>query len=196
MGVLRELQKAYPRLLEHWQGEVNRALLNADVPDLASLRRALAERYRGMERYTPDRLGVGALARRLADAAHDQDQPWLESLATLLGRVPPQKWRDETRLHAELRLREMAQQLRDLEVLRQAIADGGTEGAVLLKIVDVERGESSRVVQLTADQRAKAVGRVDGIAQQFDGLDEAERLAIVAELFKRFTPENDDKFNG
>lgn len=186
--VLRELNRAYPLLLEHWQSELNRTLLDAELPDLAALRRALAGRYRGLERYTPDRMGVGALARRLADATHEQDRVWLESVATLLGRVPPQKWREETRVQAELRLREMAQQLRDLEALRLAVADGGAEGAVLLKVVDAEHGESSRVVQLTAVQRAKAAGRVEDIAGRFDGLDEAERLAVVAELFKRFAP--------
>ena len=186
--VLRELNKAYPRLLDHWQGELSRTLLGADVPDLPKLRRTLAERYRGLEGYTPDRLGVGALAKRLADTAHEQDRVWLESLATLLGRVPPQKWRDDTRMQAELRLREMAQQLRDLETLRLSVADGKSDGAVLLKVVDVEHGERTRVVHLTATQWAKTFGKVDSIAEQFDGLDESERLAVIAELFKRFNP--------
>jgi hypothetical protein len=188
VGVLRELNKAYPALLIHWQGELNRTLLDTEAASLAALRRALAGRYGGLERYTPDRMGVGALARRFADTAHVEDQAWLESVATLVGRMPPQKWREDTRVQAELRLREMAQQLRDLESLRLTIADGGVEGAVLLKVVDVEGGERSRVVQLSYAQRAKAAESTEGIAQHFDGLDEAEKLAVVAELIKRFTP--------
>ena len=186
--VLRELNKAYPTLLHHWQGELNSTLLDAEVTSLSALRKALAERYGGLERYTPDRMGVGALARRFADTAHAEDQAWLESVATLVGRVPPQKWREDTRLQAEIRLREMAQQLRDLETLRMAFGKGGTDGAVLLKLVDVEGGETSRVVQLSHAQRTKAVERTEGIVQHFDGLDEAEKLAVVAELIKRFTP--------
>jgi hypothetical protein len=185
---LRELKQAYPALLDHWREELNGSLLDTPVPDLASLRRALAERYGGLERYTPDRMGVGALAKRLADSAHTADQAWLESVATLIGRTPPSKWRVDTRLQAELRLREMAAQLRDLESLRLQVADSGPEGAVLVKVVDAEKGEHSRVVQLTAAQRAKATHRAAGIAKQFEGLDEAERLAVVAELFKRFNP--------
>ena len=186
---LRELHKAYPRLLDHWQAELNRVLLDVEVADLGALRKALAKRYQGLEAYTPDRMGVGALARRLADTAHDEDRTWLESLATLLGRVPPAKWREDTRLQAELRLREIAQQLRDLETLRLALADGGVEGSVLLKVVDVEGGESSRVVQLSIAQRAEAKKRTDEIASQFEklGLDETEKFAVVAELIKRFT---------
>jgi hypothetical protein len=185
---LRELKQAYPALLDHWREELNGSLLDAPAADLASLRRALAERYGGLERYTPDRMGVGALAKRLADSAHTADQAWLESVATLIGRTPPSKWRVDTRLQAELRLREMAAQLRDLESLRLQVADSGPEGAVLVKVVDAEKGEHSRVVQLTAAQRARAADRAAGIAKQFEELDEAERLAVVAELFKRFNP--------
>jgi hypothetical protein len=187
-GALRELKQAYPALLEHWREELNGSLLDTPVPDLASLRRALAERYGGLERYTPDRMGVGALAKRLADSAHTADQAWLESVATLISRTPPSKWRVDTRLQAESRLREMAAQLRDLESLRLQVADSGPEGAVLVKVVDAEKGEHSRVVQLTAAQRARATDRAAGIAREFEGLDEAERLAVVAELFKRCNP--------
>lgn len=187
-GALRELKQAYPALLDHWREELNGSLLDSPAPDLASLRRALAERYGGLERYTPDRMGVGALARRLADTAYATDQAWLESVATLIGRMPPNKWRVDTRLQAELRLREMAAQLRDLESLRLQVADSGPEGAVLVKVVDGEKGELSRVVQLTAAQRARATSHAEEIARQFEGFDEAERLAVVAELFKRFNP--------
>jgi hypothetical protein len=88
-----------------------------------------------------------------------------------------------------MRLREMAQQLRDLETLRLALGRGGVEGSVLLKVVDVEGGESSRVVQLSAAQRAKAREQTDDIASQWErlGLDEAEKFAVLAGLMKRFT---------
>lgn len=194
-GTLRELKQAYPNLLEHWREELNGSLLDRPAADLAGLRRELAARYGGLERYTPDRMGVGALAKRLADTAHTADQAWLESVATLISRTPPSKWRVDTRLQAELRLREMAAQLRELESLRLQVADQGPEGAVLVKVVDAERGEQSRVVQLSAAQRARATDRAAGIAQQFEGLDEAERLAVVAELFKRFNPSSGDQSN-
>lgn len=194
-GALRELKRAYPALLDHWREELNGSLLDAPAADLAGLRRALAARYGGLERYTPDRMGVGALAKRLADSAHTADQAWLESVATLIGRTPPSKWRVDTRLQAEMRLREMAAQLRDLESLRLHAADSGPEGAVLVKVVDAEKGEQSRVVQLTAAQRARATDRAAGIARQFEGWDEAERLAVVAELFKRFNPGSGEQSN-
>lgn len=186
---LRELHKAYPRLLDHWQAELNRVLLDVEATDLGTLRKALAQRYQGLEDYTPDRMGVGALARRLADAAHEEDRTWLESVATLLGRVPPAKWREDTRLQAELRLREMARQLRDLETLRLGLGHEGAEGTVLLKLVDVADGETSRVLQPSAAQWAKAKQPTDDIAVQLErlGLDEVEKFAVLAGLMKRFT---------
>ena len=194
-GALRELKQAYPTLLNHWREELNSSLLDAPTPDLSSLRLKLAERYGGLEQYTPDRMGLGALAKRLADTAHTADQAWLESVATLISRTPPTKWRGDTRHQAELRLRKMAAQLRELESLRLQVADRGPKGVVLVKVVDAEQGEQSRVVQLTAAQRAKATDRAARIAGQFEGLDEAERLAVVAELFKRFNPIRGDQPN-
>lgn len=188
VGALRDLKRAYPLLLEHWRQELNSTLLDVEAPDLASLRGRVAERYSGLERYTSDRMGVGALARRLADTAHEDDQAWLESVASLVSRTPPNKWRVDHRLQAELRLREMAGQLRDLESLRLSVADSGPEGAVLLKMLDSEGKERTRAVQLSTEQWASATRRAEGIARQFEGLEEVERLAVVAELLKRFTP--------
>ena len=41
------------------------------------------------------------------------------------------------------------------------------------------------MVHLTATQWAKTFGKVDSIAEQFDGLDESERLAVIAEVVAR-----------
>jgi len=193
---LRDLHKAYPLLLDRWQEELSEVLLDGQSPDLATLRQALAQRYQGLEAFTPDRMGVGALARRLSDPSFAEDRTWLESIGTLLGRSPISKWRDETYMQAALRLREMAGQLKDLEALRLAHAEGGGEGVVLLKVIDVEGGEISRVVQLSAEQRANSSKHSDRIAKAFETLDEAERLAVVAELFKRFTPTKGDLSHG
>lgn len=50
----------------------------------------------------------------------------------------------------------MAQQLRDLETLRLSVADESPNRSVLLKVVDVEHGELTRVVHVTASERAAA----------------------------------------
>jgi hypothetical protein len=169
------------------QAALNRALLDAELADLAGLRRALAQRYGGLDRYTPDQGGLGALIRRLTEAGPSEDTAWLESVATLIGRSPPQKWREETRLQAELRLREVGEQLRDLEQLQAASAVNAVDGAVLLKRVDAERGEVSRVIQLSSTQWAAAGAKADELAAGLAGLDESVQLAVVAALLGRFS---------
>jgi hypothetical protein len=186
--VLRELKLAFEMLLKRWQSALSQDLLDESVVELVALRQRLAKRYGGLDRYTPDRMGLGALIRRLADTGHDSDQAWLESVATLLGRMPAHKWREETRLQAELRLRDLAEQLRDLEKLRMASLDGnGVENAVLVKMVDAQRGELSRIIQISSAQRESAAVSAAQIAKGLVGLDDSAQLAVIAALFERFS---------
>ncbi len=192
--VLRELKRAYPELLETWHEVMKQALLDTPSPELATTRSQLAKRYQGLERYTPDRMGLGALARRLADTAYEDDLTWLESIATLIARTPPTKWREETRVQAVLTLKEKAQQLRDLESLRLSVADNRPEGAMLLKIVDAEQGERSRTIHLTDEQQHNAIQKANDLHQHLNELDETERLAVVAELVKRYTQTSEQPY--
>ena len=116
---LRELKGAYPALLAHWQEAIAAALLDGTAPALAGLRASAAARYRGLDRYAPEHSQAAVFIRRLADPGLAADGAWLESVMTLLGGAPPAKWRDATRMQAQLRLAEVATQLRDLEELRQ-----------------------------------------------------------------------------
>jgi hypothetical protein len=110
-------------------------------------------------------------------------------LGTLLSRVPPEKWREENRLQAELRLHEMAEKLRELERMRLAVPGrlNSPNGTLLVKMVDAERGEFSRVMQVSSAQRAVAVTNADKVAKSLVGLDEAAQLAVVAILLERLS---------
>ncbi|WP_295399375.1 hypothetical protein [uncultured Thiocystis sp.] len=185
---LHELKNAYPAMLDGWRQQLGTALLETDTVSLSDLRLAVVERYRGLERYTPDRMGLGALIRRLSDPAQRTDDAWLESVATLIGKSPPAKWREATRLAAELRLHELSGQLRDLEKLRLAMPDATRlNGAILLKRVDASQGEISRVIQLSPAQRQSAALKAASIAEGLADLDETTRLAVVAALFERMS---------
>lgn len=184
--VLRELKDAYPGLLVQWRREFQRILLDSPAPSLAEFRQAVAERYRGLDRYSPQHSPVGTFVRRLADSGFPTDEAWFESVLTLLGNAPPAKWHESTRLQAELRLAELGGQLRDLEQLRQAMPDriNGSD-TVLVKLVDMEQGEISRVIRLSAQQRQMAAAVADQIAGNMEELDDATRVAVVATLLKR-----------
>lgn len=189
VAVLRELKGAYPQLLTHWQERLGQVLLEDTSHSLEELRPLLARRFAGLDKFTPDRMGLGAFIRRLADEGYDSDQAWLESIATLLGQKPPLKWLEENRLQAEMRLMELGQQLRDLEKLRLATAQAANhaQDTVLIKLVDVKRGEISRVVQLSNAQQAQVQQQVGEIAKRLDGLDESQQLAVIATLLGRLS---------
>jgi hypothetical protein len=172
--------------LVQWRREFQRLLLDSPLPGLAEFRQAVAERYRGLDRYSPQHSPVGTFVRRLADSGFPTDETWFESVLTLLGNAPPAKWHESTRLQAELRLAELGGQLRDLEQLRQAMPDriNGSD-TVLVKLVDVEQGEISCVIRLSAQQRQTAAAVADQIAGNMEELDDATRVAVVATLLKR-----------
>ncbi|MFP4062451.1 MAG: hypothetical protein ACLFS2_06610 [Halochromatium sp.] len=191
VGALRELKQAYPSLIADWQDQLGRALLDAPPAELPALRQALAERYRGLDAFTPDRQGLGAFIRRLADTGHDSDQAWLESVATLIAKTPPTKWREETRRQALLRLRERAEQARDLQRLRLNEEAGGADGnALLLKRIDRQQGEISHLLHLSAEQRQRATDQARQLAAQLGDIGPTERLAVIAALLEQLAPDN------
>ena len=190
VGALRELKQAYPALMADWQEQLGRALLHDPPSELADLRQALAERYRGLDDFTPDRQGLGAFIRRLADPAHSSDSTWLESVATLIAKVPPSKWREETRRQALLRLRERAEQARDLQRLRlgEQGAASATEGALLLKRIDAQQGEISHLLHLSAEQRQRAMEQARQLVAHLGDIGPNEQLAVIAALLEQFAP--------
>jgi hypothetical protein len=82
----------------------------------------------------------------------------------------------------------MSEQLHDLEKLRMAMSnERGVGGALLVKMVDTERGEISRVINLSSSQRASAAENAEKIAQELIGLNTSVRLAVIAELLERLS---------
>lgn len=194
--VLRELKRTYPELLKHWRLQLNQELLDSPINELAELRLTLAERYRGLDRYTPDHSPVGIFVRRLADRGLANDDTWLESVLTLLGNAPPAKWRECARLKAELRISELGSQLRELERLRESVPNEvHSTDALLIKVVDAEQGEVSQVLRLSAKQRQIAATSADRIAQDMVTLDNPIQIAVLAELLKRLTRANGEQYD-
>ncbi len=185
VGVLRELRGAYEALLDDWQTSLSQTLLQESMIDLASLRKRLTHRYHGLDAYTPDNMGIGAFIRRLCDQGYPSDHAWLESTATLLGKVPPQKWKDANRVEAEFRLKERAGQLYELEKLRLESPGKNHNGkAMLVRLVDSENQTITKTVYPTEAQQQFATQQADQIAG-WDKLDESAQLAIIAELINR-----------
>ena len=187
VGVLRELRGAYDVLLNDWQAILSQSLLQESITDLSSLREKLTNRYRGLDAYTPDKMGIGAFIRRLCDPGYPSDQAWLESTAALLGKVPPQKWKDANRIEAQFRLQERAGQVHELDILRLAIPNKSqNDNAVLLRLVDSEQGEISRVICLSEAQHEAAKAEAQKILDGLTVQEENQQLAIIAALLSHF----------
>lgn len=187
--VLRELKNAYPNLLKYWDQKLANELLDSFPEDLAKLRVVLAERYSGLDRYTPKNSPTGVFIRRLGSIS-SSDDTWLESVLTLLGNAPPAKWHESARLKAELRLSELGIQLHELERLRETVTDDGDgSDALLVKVIDPEQGEIIQVLRLSPEQRQTAAVSAEQIAQNMVTLDSSTQIAVVAELLKLLSKE-------
>lgn len=175
IAALRELNQAYPALLQGIQRELEQRLLampqnEASQDDLGALRQAVVRRYQGLDAFTEDQHGLGAFIKRLCSERAvlktdkgKTDQNWLESVATLLASTPPKSWRDASWEAARLRLGERATQLRELERLRSR----------------------KRLDQLSDAQRQQAREQAADIGKRLLERDPAERQAVLDALIEQ-----------
>jgi hypothetical protein len=155
---LRELGSAYATLLRLMRERVAHALHADSDLTLPRLRANIAERYDGLQKFTIDTEGLKAFIGRLTDRGGSDDL-WLEGVLSFLGKKPSDKWTDEDLPIVEYRLSDLARRIADLERLRLAFNDQGTQPAegfeaVLLRIVSRDRGEQEKVLYLSSAREA------------------------------------------
>jgi hypothetical protein len=159
---------------------------------LVQLRQALTARFQGLDRYAGEnRQDLRTFIRRLT-AGHHDDQPWLESVMTLVGKTPPQKWADEQRLYAIEYLSDLAVRLRDLETLDRAVQArpaGQDREVILLRTVSSADGErAGRIAYINPEQRPlidAQAERINALLANFE--DQELRLAIIVKLLQAET---------
>jgi hypothetical protein len=179
---LKQLQQAYPELLVSFQKELTDALeLNPEL-SLPELRKEIKNRYQGLEKYSHDREGLQAFIRRLCDNK-ENDTSWLESVAALLGKAPPAKWKAENQALAAHQLEVLSDRLKQLQKVhvhqaRVTNSESGTQ-AYLLRLVNEEHKELDTLGYIDPDLKAQAQQK---IAQDFKVWDKKLLLAIAAEI--------------
>lgn len=190
---LRELLGAYPILLSEIEGRLRSALqLNAVPPGLPALRVALHDRFSGLVAHAgPQARDLLAFLNRLTQD-QDDDIAWLESVATLLGRIPPAQWRDSHPAEAFGRLIELAGRVNDLIRLQVAMGAKSTETSgrtVLMRILSGDQGEGrARVVHIADPQALDVlVERLRPTLDQLAGNDKETRLALLARCLEELT---------
>jgi hypothetical protein len=174
---LNTLNNAYKNLLKDFQRQLAAALEESpDIP-LAELRAILNKKYAGLEKYTADGQGLKAFIFRLHDNKAS-DTAWLESVAAMLGKAPPDKWRQANQADAEYRLMDLSERLLRLKTVHP---DNSKDTDItVVRCVD-NQGENDQIVYLTEQLREQA--RL--VADTLKNADKQLNLAIIAEIMSR-----------
>lgn len=196
-GAIRELKGAYHRLLWDFQNMLKKAFGIESNVVLHDLRDMLRGRCMQLEQYTIDVHGLRAFIGRIVDP-YGEETPWLISIASFLGRKPPEKWMDDDIKVVEYRITEYAKRIRDLERLRfvhqDRIADLGDQVEVmLLKSVQPQRGETELFVMLDSAKKRAVADTVQQISQLLTSLGDASlKHAALALSFTAATSATQD----
>ncbi|MEN9937491.1 MAG: hypothetical protein RLZZ387_4070, partial [Chloroflexota bacterium] len=186
-GALEELQEAYPRLVAEVSGRIGRAFgLRSGG---AAARAELQARYAHIAEATNDPL-LRSLGVRL-ETADPGDTAWVESVAALLAKRPPEQWGDGDPPAFELAAADLGRRFRAAEelavaaqavpaaapLLRIGLASGGGE---LSRVVHVAEGDPA--VQRLRDEIAGALGRHAGLTTD-------QRAAALAAMLRTLLEE-------
>lgn len=187
-----ELKGAYHSLLWDFQNMFKKAFGIESKVMLHDLRDMLRGRCLQLEQYTIDVHGLRAFIGRIVDP-YGEETPWLISVASFLGRKPPEKWTDDDVKVVEYRVTEYAKRIRDLERLRfvhqDRIADPGDQVEVmLLKSVQRQRGETELFVMLDSAKKRAVADTVQQISELLTNLgDDNLKHAALALSFAAAT---------
>ena len=117
-SALDELVNCYPLMKEQMRIKLCESFkLKPEDYDLASMRHALRGKLEGLEAYTIDTHGQRAFIQRVQMTLND-DETWFDELLMFLGKIPTEKWSDQEVLVADMRLRDFARKLDDLQAIR------------------------------------------------------------------------------
>jgi hypothetical protein len=175
---LNKLNKHYKNLLDEFQQQLAEALKEPAHLTLAELRVVIQKKYAGLDKYSNDLQGLKAFIIRLQDNK-ETDTAWLESVASLLGGTPPDKWRQTNRANAEYRLSDLSDRLLQLALVHSHQLKANADTQVTIFRVVNEKDASDKIAYLTEELREQARAVVDSA---FKDTNQQLKLAIVAEL--------------
>ena len=174
---LNTLNTAYKNLLKDFQQQLSNALGESPDLTLTELKATLNKKYAGLEKYTADGQGLKAFIHRLQDNKAT-DTAWLESVAAMLGKAPPDKWRQANQADAEHRLMDFSERLLRLKTVHPD--NSKDTDIVVVRCVD-NQGENDQIVYLTEKLRKDAQRFTDTLKTA----DKQLNLAIIAEIMSR-----------
>ena len=114
--VMTELKSCYSKMIEEQRIKFAQIFGFDASESLQELQSKIRERYLSIEEYTIDNLSLKPfLTRLLSDI---DPEIWFEGILTILENTNPRKWQDETLLEADIKLKNFAERIRDIEMLK------------------------------------------------------------------------------
>lgn len=149
-AALKELQDAYPSMLEGFRQAVFRAF--GQAADAPTARETLGKRAE-VVRPSATSTALTALLIRLEDSSLD-DATWLTSVATFLGKKPPTSWYDRDLDAARTQLRLAADEYEGLEAISLESRAPAALQVVLVSAQESGQAKHQRVVALAPEESA------------------------------------------
>ncbi|MEX2327793.1 MAG: hypothetical protein WD558_08670, partial [Pseudomonadales bacterium] len=188
--VLRELRDAHAKLVDKQKALLAQAL-NRDPEITLEELQAQAKQWYGLDAYTQDAKGLGALLSRLTKVNSDTES-WFENVLMFLGHKPSTKWLDSDQDAAEYRLNDFSRRIVDLEKMRMLEKEKSTG---MLGDIDfyllrsVRKGGEFKDEVVAIDE--KTANRIDSVKQKIQEaiseLDSKElKLASLAQIVDEF----------
>lgn len=147
-AALRELQNAFPTMLDGFRLDVFAAF--GQAADAPGARMTLAKRAAAV-RPSATSTTLTALLLRLEDTALDDDA-WLNSVATFLGKKPPTAWYDRDVEGARTQLRLAANEYEGLEAISLESSAPDSLQVVLVSAQESGKAKQQRVVALAPEE--------------------------------------------
>ena len=113
---MTELRSCYGKMIEEQRIKFAQIFSLDTNNTLGELQTKLHKRYASIEEFTIDNLSLKPFLTRLF---HDIDpEIWFEGVLTILENTNPRKWRDETLLEADIKLKHFSERMKDIEMLQ------------------------------------------------------------------------------
>lgn len=185
---LRELNRAYEKLLTEQRSSM--AIYLCESPDISLdiLRKRLRKRFAGLERYSIDTQGVKGLLIRIANDKIESNE-WFENILIFLSKKASKKWNDQDRDQAGIRLRELASNILDLEKIKleSGLADNDAHNTYLLRSVKYDGTIYNEVVRVDHGRASIVSEHASKLLEQLrrnkDFNEQAEILAVAVDKF-------------
>jgi hypothetical protein len=177
---LEELQNAYPQLINHVRERI-RTAFEAASAETEALRTELIERHSLIATSTGDSQ-IRSLGIRLETA--DKGDAWVESVATLLTKRPPDSWGDNDIATFESSVNDLGRRFRVTEQVAVAAQTVSPEAPVLRVGVASGRGENSRVVRVAnqTPMMEQLRDELRDVLARYGTLTKEQQTAVLAEL--------------